>query len=98
PPHLPSFPTRRSSDLLPDRLLPRTFFAQRRVAWANSGKSGCGLAGLPSGENRAAGSGVCLLLRVGMLDSSGVRRGRGLSPACPIDRKSTRLNSSHLVI
>src|SRR5688500_19687146 len=82
PPYLLSFPTRRSSDLW------RTGgdHRARHVRHAAPG--------------RAAGGGASLPGPAGALSAApGTPRGiRGAGPAHLRDRKSTRLNSSHLVI
>src|SRR5699024_11733838 len=87
PRHLPSFPTRRSSDLLTTRgqLLAWT---QRSVSatargqvWSERRERGPGRAVPPGADPRHRG------------DGGGVPRG-----GHPPDRKSTRLNSSHVSI
>src|SRR5207249_11704568 len=88
PHHPPSFPTRRSSDLSKK---PSTGTMQRRLRYAsrNVGRFGTvsyfALIGLRP--------------PVGSLHQYGIRPQRsGSSETSPVDRKSTRLNSSHVSI
>src|SRR5205807_10316766 len=88
PPGPPSFPTRRSSDLVGARLGLAT------------GQGFGGLIRQQYGVPRAAFAiGIMLLANLG--DTVAEFAGIGAALAIfgvPIDRKSTRLNSSHLVI
>src|SRR5205807_9549623 len=94
-PELPSFPTRRSSDLVKGRL-----HADHTIkGLARNGKS-AGVAHHRSGPRRPE-----LLPPGAELPLGDVQRDQGSRPADPgddgilsTDRKSTRLNSSHLVI
>src|SRR5205807_7080973 len=91
---LHSFPTRRSSDLAP-RIRSRGRHGRRRV-----GRCGC----LPAKRDRAtAGTGGDPCGRRGLLgrvpaDEEEIGGGGPVRSRAQTDRKSTRLNSSHLVI
>src|SRR5207253_11474842 len=95
--YLPSFPTRRSSDLriLGEGFLPSVSsqdMPQRR-------KTGLAEIGLPYAADAAITRHLARFLRqqAAQSEHGAVRRGAsGL--AAPTDRKSTRLNSSHVAI
>src|SRR5207253_10609142 len=90
-PVLHSFPTRRSSDL-PSRRLVVRHSSGYALVMAGSG-------GLPSTRSAAFSAIIsthALMLpetRSGIAEASATRR-----PSTPRDRKSTRLNSSHVAI
>src|SRR5690606_42147839 len=88
---LPPFPTRRSSDLMARPALR----AGRRRAVLRPADDGAALRLAPAGgaairrRRRAAGTDAVALLR---------RSNPGRNGESPLDRKSTRLNSSHVKI
>src|SRR5690606_41138148 len=94
PPPLPSFPTRRSSDLAGDRRRPRRLL---RALPRPHGRAGGRDRGRPQPPRAApAPQGRHLLF----LPPGGGGGGRPQQPPAPgqRDRKSTRLNSSHVKI
>src|SRR5205807_8181070 len=93
PRHLPSFPTRRSSDLTAARAQPLGPQARLRPARP------------PSADARVRGAAAAHRSRADAVDrgalpgpAGGARRDAIQAIRIARDRKSTRLNSSHLVI
>src|SRR5207253_9745274 len=90
--HLPSFPTRRSSDLDPPLHGPVELAQVRRGdGGGGGGAASLGLAPRPLQRHDAVVQGHLVALELGQA----LQR---LARSAPRDRKSTRLNSSHVAI
>src|SRR5690606_42005447 len=88
PPHLHSFPTRRSSDLERGGGRPlRRSLGEARAEWSRPAHGAKGA----SGANRPGAA-------LGADGSRAARRPIGRGDLAGLDRKSTRLNSSHVKI
>src|SRR5690606_41400027 len=97
-PSLPAFPTRRSSDLLNQRVEAHNPFVSESVWKANGGDPVESLKGLTvhCGLDLSETSDLTAFVMVGV-DGDGIWH---VKPVfwLPSDRKSTRLNSSHVKI
>src|SRR5690606_41051383 len=96
PPHLHSFPTRRSSDLAPKAR--RKYFSLSADVRALSASKSRHLSRISGSVSLSRSSSPLLIAPTGLSRSWHSLEQSSAARSTPEDRKSTRLNSSHVTI